>query len=153
MVLFSTLFFIGLRSIDLHGLNDYTIAKRENSYDYSLLPHNVSEFTKLLKVRGRKDLVHNLTQKYLPWQFIPGHGKGDGQYILSRVPDFIIIGFAHGADTPSFLGDKEILSSPDFYNSYILRKARIKISDQLYPYFFENNEDFFDFTYYERIIK
>jgi hypothetical protein len=105
----------------------------------------------LLKASGRKGLVHKLTQQYLPWQLIPGHGKGDGQYILSRKPDFIIIGFAHGADTPSFLGDKEILSSPDFYSNYILRKARVKITDQLFPYFFLNKEDFFDFTYYERI--
>jgi hypothetical protein len=144
-------YFSGLRSIDMLGLNDYTIAQREISYDYSLLPHNVSEFTSLLTVGGRKDLVHKLTQQYLLWQLIPGHGKGDGQYILSRKPDFIIIGFAHGADKPSFLGDKEILSSPDFYSSYILRKAQVKITDQLFPYFFLNKNDFFDFTYYERI--
>jgi hypothetical protein len=147
----ATPYFSGLRSIDMLGLNDYTIAQREISYDYSLLPHNVSEFTSLLTVGGRKDLVHKLTQQYLLWQLIPGHGKGDGQYILSRKPDFIIIGFAHGADKPSFLGDKEILSSPEFSSKYTLRKTRIKITKQLCPYFFLNKEDFFDFTYYERI--
>lgn len=143
-------YYSGLRSIDMLGLNDYTIAQRKISYDYSLLPHSVSELTSLLTADGRKELVHKLTQQYLPWQLIPGHGKGDGQYVLSLKPDFIILGFAHGADKPSFLGDKEILSSPDFYSSYILRKAQIKVSDRLYPYFFMNTSGSFDFTYYER---
>ena len=143
-------YYSGLRSIDMLGLNDYTIAQRKISYDYSLLPHSVSELTSLLAADGRKELVHKLTQQYLPWQLIPGHGKGDGQYVLSLKPDFIILGFAHGADKPSFLGDKEILSSPDFYSSYILRKAQIKVSDRLYPYFFMNTSGSFDFTYYER---
>ena len=80
------------RYIDMLGLNDSTIAKR-----------------KIEKIE-------------LPWQRIPGHLKGDGAYVLSRRPDFIIVGPAHGtaAVDPWFLSDLELNNDPSFKRDYAL---------------------------------
>jgi len=146
----STPYFSGLRSIDMLGLNDYTIAQREITYNYDQLPHTIKEFTALLSSQGRKKLINNLTQQYLPWQLIPGHGKGDGLYILSRSPDYIIIGPAQGAERAWFLSDQEILASPEFSQTYARQKVRIPITDKYYSYFPEIENGFLTFTYYKK---
>lgn len=76
--------------IDMLGLNDPVIAKREN--------------------------VPLLTER----QSWPGHAKGDGAYVLSRAPDRIIIGPAHGVDVADawFLSGKELESLPEFARCY-----------------------------------
>jgi hypothetical protein len=76
--------------IDMLGLNDPVIAKREN--------------------------VPVLT----PGQAVPGHGKGDGAYVLARAPDRIILGPAEGTDaaTPWFLSDAEMARTPEFRRCY-----------------------------------
>ena len=58
----------------------------------------------------------------LPWQRMPGHLKGDGAYVLSRSPDFIIIGPASGAPAskPMFLSDLELSRAEDFQREYAL---------------------------------
>jgi arabinofuranosyltransferase len=78
------------RYIDMLGLNDPTIARRDIS-----------------KIK-------------LPWQRIPGHLKGDGLYVLSRRPDFIIIGPADGrvSSRPQFLSDLELNENPRFHRDY-----------------------------------
>jgi hypothetical protein len=78
------------RFIDMLGLNDRHIARRQ-----------VSELT----------LVH---------QELPGHSKGDGEYVLDREPDFIIVGPAQGTDIddPWFLSDIEMAADPRFQRYY-----------------------------------
>lgn len=78
------------RYIDMLGLNDPVIAKR------------------------RVERVE------LPWQRMPGHLKGDGGYVLSRRPDFIILGPAEGAfaSDPWFLSDLELSRDPRFAREY-----------------------------------
>jgi len=148
----STPYFSGLRTIDMLGLNDYTIAQREITYSYGQLPHTISEFIALLSPQGRKEFTNNLKQQYLPWQLIPGHGKGDGRYVLSRSPDYIIIGGSHGAEKAWFLGDQEILDSPDFLQNYTLQKVRIPITDKYYRYYPMTENGFLTLSYYKKII-
>ncbi len=78
------------RYIDMLGLNDAAIARR------------------------RVETVE------LPWQRVPGHLKGDGNYVLSRHPDFIILGPAEGAfaSDPWFLSDLELSRDPRFEQAY-----------------------------------
>lgn len=78
--------------IDMLGLNDAVIARRDVS--------NIKPTTK--------------------WQQLPGHAKGDGDYILSRNPDLIILGPALGtkASDPWFLSDVELAASPTFKELY-----------------------------------
>ncbi|MEC7564600.1 MAG: hypothetical protein VX738_02855, partial [Planctomycetota bacterium] len=89
--------------IDMLGLNDRHIAKRKN------------------------------TPKLTAWQQFPGHGQGDGQYVLTRKPDFIILGpaqglpantdFAASTDVVWFLSDQELAESSQFDQQYRMRKV------------------------------
>jgi len=89
--------------IDMLGLNDRHIAKRQE------------------------------TPMLTAWQQFPGHSKGDGQYVLSRKPDFIILGpaqglpantnFAASTDVAWFLSDQELAASSQFYQQYRMRKV------------------------------
>jgi arabinofuranosyltransferase len=95
----------GQRFIDMLGLNDARIAHR------------------------------HVTKIELPWQTVPGHMKGDGAYVLSRAPDFIILGPAEGAPAdepratntlaPWFLSDLEISRDPRFWERYELEQVRV----------------------------
>lgn len=80
----------GYRFIDMLGLNDRHIAKR------------------------RIDKIELL------WQKIAGHLKGDGNYVLARKPDYIILGPSQGttASEPWFLSDLEINRNPEFHKHY-----------------------------------
>ena len=88
------------RYIDMLGLNDRHIAKR---------------------------LVWKTE---LAWQNVPGHLKGDGDYVLSRCPDFIIVGPAEGADIsrPWFLSDLEMSRDPRFAQNY--QQHQVKLNPQ-----------------------
>jgi len=81
-----------LRFIDTLGLNDRHIARRP---------------------------VHAITTR---WQQVPGHLKGDGDYVLRRAPDVIILGPAQGYSgeppTDWFLTDFELLQSAEFRAKY-----------------------------------
>jgi len=93
------------RFIDMLGLNDIHIAKRK---------------TDTIRLR---------------WQMIPGHMKGDGKYVLSRKPDYIIVGPARGTtiNRPWFLSDLEMLEDPRFHQSYQVRQ--IPLSNCLFIYY------------------
>ena len=105
------------RYIDMLGLNDRHIAKR---------------------------LVWKTE---LAWQNVPGHLKGDGDYVLSRCPDFIIAGPAEGADIsrPWFLSDLEMSRDPRFAQNY--QKHQVKLN----PQGERVEQDGRVFTFYQRI--
>jgi arabinofuranosyltransferase len=100
--------------IDMLGLNDRHIARRDIS------PADVR----------------------LPWQSVPGHRKGDGEYVLDRQPDYIIVGPAEGTvvERPWFLSDLEMSEDLRFKKQYILRVAKVA----------DSQGEVFDFVYYER---
>lgn len=85
------------RFVDMLGLNDRTVAKRE------------------------------ITTLRLQTQTWPGHAKGDGAYVLSRKPDYIIPGPADGMsiDQPWFLSDAELADLPEFHRCYVLETAQV----------------------------
>lgn len=49
-----------------------------------------------------------------------GHEKGDGDYVLSRQPDYVIFSSAHGAKLPRFRGDHDLFDSEAFHEAYDL---------------------------------
>lgn len=89
----------GLRYLDMLGLNDARIARRD---------------TRAIRIPG---------------QLLPGHAKGDGAYVLAERPDYIILGPANGATAsqPWFLSDLEIAESPAFRRDYERRQARLDV--------------------------
>jgi hypothetical protein len=97
----STPYFSGFRAIDMLGLNDRTIARRH-------MPPPVAD---------------------LPWARLPGHRKGDGAYVLSRHPDYIILGGSEGSLSPWFVGDKELVDNPAFTDLYAVRDVTIPARD------------------------
>ncbi|NQZ99166.1 MAG: hypothetical protein HRU01_21885 [Myxococcales bacterium] len=61
------------------------------------------------------------------WQAVPGHAKGDGDYVLSREPDYIIVGPAQGTtiETPWFLSEVQMLGDPRFRANYRRRSVTL----------------------------
>jgi arabinofuranosyltransferase len=111
-----------LRYIDMLGLNDRAIAHR------SPVPMRA------------------------PWQTVPGHAKGDGAYVLSRAPSYIIVGPAEGSSvkTPWFLSDVELGESPEFRRCYIAESAEIPYTEEIGRMGPEKPRPLI-FTYYRRI--
>jgi hypothetical protein len=68
--------------------------------------------------------------KFLSGQEVASHGKGDGAYVLSRKPDYIILGPAEGATAGRayFLTDYELEQSSEFAQNYQLRQVDIDVS-------------------------
>ncbi|MCP5361750.1 MAG: hypothetical protein H6908_03815 [Hyphomicrobiales bacterium] len=58
--------------------------------------------------------------KRAPFQNAPGHYKGDGEYVLSLKPDYIILGvnFGHSKTFPRYLSDMEIIQDSVFEAHY-----------------------------------
>jgi len=85
--------------IDMLGLNDRHIARRKI---------------------GKNQMLSG-------WQRVPGHSKGDGAYVLSREPDYIIAGPAHGdtIDSPWFLSELEMQRDPRFKANYEIREVEL----------------------------
>ena len=91
-----------------------------------------------------------------------GHLKGDGAYVLSREPDVLLLGFPYGADEaePVFLGDREIVASPELEARYRKVTAsldvpgrlrgRLTAAANLYPHL-RYSQGKLLFTYYERL--
>ncbi len=53
----------------------------------------------------------------------PGHEKGDGKYVLSRKPDYIMFSSPPGSKEPrTLLSDREIASSPEFRENYVFKQ-------------------------------
>ncbi len=112
-----------LRFIDMLGLNDTTIAQR----------HSVPLRTKMQE-----------------W---PGHRKGDGLYVLSRKPDYVIIGPSNGDyanNFPWFLSDYELGGSEEFAREYQPAKVIIPVSDIGYEDYAESSLGALRFVYYQR---
>jgi len=91
-----------LSFVDMLGLNDRVIARRE---------------------------IHELTTYY---QKYPGHIKGNGAYVLSRSPDMIILGPAYGIlkndNGRLFLSDYEILKDDSFRKLYSPYQIELSIT-------------------------
>ncbi|MFH1842442.1 MAG: hypothetical protein ABIF77_04490 [bacterium] len=112
------------RYIDMLGLNDRHIARRK---------------------------VESIQLK---WQRIPGHCKGDGDYVLERDPDIIILGPAAGVQKhrPWFLSDLELVENPEFLRRYEPRLEGIDVTGYAGIERFDvTREGVLVFTYYERI--
>jgi hypothetical protein len=115
----------GMTYIDMLGLNDRHIARRE------------------------------VQEARTWWQTRPGHSKGDGDYVLSREPDYIIVGPAMGVginDPPWFLSDIEMKRNPAFHRDYTLRRTvfdlrRFPDVTKDYPWL---SGPYDPFTWYER---
>jgi hypothetical protein len=90
------------RFIDMLGLNDRVIARRP------------------------------VDAPRIGYQLFPGHAKGDGAYVLSREPDYIIFGPAEGAPAgrPWFLSDLEIQERPAFVRCYRERRVELELSEE-----------------------
>ena len=104
------------RYIDMLGLNDAHIAHRD------------------------------VGEPLLAWQTVPGHAKGDGDYVLSREPDFIIVGPAQGIDIsrPWFLSDFEMGSDERFARHYRKREVLLDLDGRI------SERSFMRFIFYER---
>ncbi|MBC7926361.1 MAG: hypothetical protein H7039_11955 [Bryobacteraceae bacterium] len=59
---------------------------------------------------------------YTNWQNVPGHRKGDAEYLLSRSPDIIILGPSQGFNGKNrkqwFLSDYQLMGMPEFHRDY-----------------------------------
>jgi len=108
----ATAFFARVHCIDMLGINDHHIARTTARHD-----------------------------PRLPWTALAGHRKGDGNYVLGRKPDYIIIGGSEGYAFPWFNGDAEILDNPDFHTHYEVRQVVLSEGSA---------GGWFPFTYYER---
>jgi len=82
-----------------------------------------------------RHIAHRQIKERRTWmQQFPGHGKGDGQYVLKRQPDYIILGPAQGLPANPefvdsqhvvwFLSDQELAETEEFHKHYQLRKAQ-----------------------------
>ncbi len=112
------------RFIDMLGLNDRTIAKRKN-------PPKVAR-----------------------WQDVPGHEKGDGKYILSRKPDYIIAGGAAGYAVTMgwFLSEYELANDPEFERWYAAQMVLIPVRQyDGYEAYEESATGEMGFAFYKRI--
>lgn len=141
----STPYYSELATVDMLGLNDYTIARRSVSYPIDI------ELKKLLTSSGRDEIRKQVFTTYNPWQLMPGHGKGDGAYVLSRKPDYIVIGPANGSTEAWFLGDSELLASPVFLENYRLKQVEIPVKDDYSRHFDRVESGSFVFSYYKKI--
>ncbi len=92
-------------------------------------PYHAPDFVYLdmLGLNDRHIARRNIDAPTTKWQQMPGHAKGDGAYVLSRKPDFIILGAATGcfADDPMFLSDVELRDSDEFSASYRPRRVPV----------------------------
>lgn len=95
------------------------------------LPYRCAEY-RFVDMLGLNDPViarRAVDARVLPWQFVPGHLKGDGAYVLQRAPDYIILGPPSGTPPgePWFLSDLELVSSPQFRARYEQHTVRVPV--------------------------
>jgi hypothetical protein len=60
------------------------------------------------------------------------HEKTDGQYILSRKPDYIQFFSSRGSAEPVFPSDKEIYRIPEFHRTYVLNEITLPSGAKLW---------------------
>ncbi len=63
-----------------------------------------------------------------------GHEKADGEYVLSRRPDYIQFFSSYGSVEPVFPSDKEIYRIPEFHKMYVLREITLPSGNRLWLY-------------------
>jgi hypothetical protein len=87
---------------------------------------SVPYFSKLrvIETLGLTDAVIAHTPVETMGRGTPGHERGNGAYVLSREPDYIIFGSTTGQERPVFRGDREVYVHPDFKKHYRLEKHR-----------------------------
>lgn len=114
------------RFIDMLGLNDKTIARRKDVPQVAF------------------------------YQWVPGHEKGDGQYVMSRQPDFIICGGANGDGVKRlwFLTEYELARDPEFDKQYQIEGVVITVSSiPGYENYTDSKSGKLRFLFYRRIAK
>jgi arabinofuranosyltransferase len=84
-------------------------------------------------------------------QRLPGHGKGDGAYVLGRRPDFIIAGVAEGQSIRQspFIGDMQLAQIETFHQCYKEESVEIPYDDH-YAAIGPRKPNPLTFTYYRR---
>ncbi len=63
-----------------------------------------------------------------------GHEKGDGKYVLSRKPDYIMFGSATGNKEPRFLSDREMAVEKEFKENYVYKQYILPSGRALHIY-------------------
>jgi arabinofuranosyltransferase len=112
-----------IRFIDMLGLNDTTIARRKNVPMVAF------------------------------YQWVPGHEKGDGAYVLARKPDYIIAGGSNGDKITNlwFLTEYELARMPEFRDQYEINGIMLPTTDfPGYENYRETSSGSLRFLYYER---
>jgi arabinofuranosyltransferase len=110
-------------------------------------------FLDMLGLNDRHIARRRIDRARLPWQHRPGHGKGDGAYVLAREPDYVILGPAEGttASQPLFLSDLELAEDPRFDAMYARCVETLDVSGvpghELYR---STRSGSLRFTYYRR---
>lgn len=143
-------YFSGMSFIDMLGLNDYTIAQNDPRPETTLNRFNTATIRKLCAPGGKQALLRDLTGDGTIWRLMPGHGRGDGAYVLSRRPDYIILGPAEGSATPWFYGDSQLLGSKEFHERYQRRDVHIPVFDSFHEYYKTTRDKALHFTYFKR---
>ena len=112
------------RFIDMLGLNDKTIARRDSIPIVSF------------------------------YQYVPGHAKGDGKYVFERKPDYIIAGPSAGNDLYHSLTLTEYELARIFEFKSVYRLTSVEIPVPQYPGYLDHpatQSGKMLFTYYERV--
>ena len=84
--------------------------------------------------------LYNSPRRPSDHQTLPAHPytsgieKGDGDYVLSRRPDYILFGSSIGSSAPIFLSDVELFASETFWRHYRLARHRVDDDTQLLLY-------------------
>ena len=63
-----------------------------------------------------------------------GHEKGNGDYVLSREPDYVIFASSRGSRRPKFVGDRELYRNDAFHDAYSLRVYELPSGLRLWLY-------------------
>ena len=99
-----------LAFIDTLGLNDRHIARQSPAI-----------------ISAARDAAEN-------WAGVPGHLRGDGDYVLSRRPEVIVLGGANGDIAPWFLGDYQVITSKAFQGAYAPWRLLVAVPPSLRPW-------------------
>ena len=63
-----------------------------------------------------------------------GHEKGNGDYVLSREPDYVIFASSRGSRRPKFVGDRQLYRNDAFHDAYSLRVYELPSGLRLWLY-------------------
>ncbi|MBI3420382.1 MAG: hypothetical protein HY053_09640 [Proteobacteria bacterium] len=155
----------GLRSIDGTALGGETVGKYIATHWPSgktialnaagAIPYfNLDKtFIDMLGLNDRHIARRKMPDLNLVWQKKPGHGKGDGAYVLGRAPDFIILSSVsgdNGFDTPVLPSDAEIRPLPEFRRCYHKEIVPLPWPEVIRKQGLKKEPNFF-FAYYRRV--